>query len=117
MTADRRTADAYRVTEDERDFFLAHGYLVLRGVVAAEEMAPIETVLETLRRGEVGGMGKDFCDMSGALSRRPEDFALINAMLPRVYVPAIRGNAFERRALAIARANDTVNLDTFERVE
>lgn len=49
-------------------------------------------------------MGKDFCDMSGSLDRKPEDCTLINAMLPRVYLPKFANNIFERRAQSIARA-------------
>ena len=58
-------------------------------------------------------MGRDFCDMSGPYGRKFEDFALVNAMLPRVYQPALQGNVFERRAASVARQliGSTATLD------
>lgn len=99
----RRRNDDYLVSEEEKAFFLANGYLVLRGVVSPQELSAIDEVFETFSRGSVPGMGKDFCDMSGSLHKRPEDFTLVNAMLPRVYLPAFADNVFERRASSIAR--------------
>jgi len=51
--------------------------------------------------------------MSGSLARRPEDFSLINAMLPRVYEPSFQNNVYERRTLSIARQllGEDVGLD------
>src|SRR5262245_1459816 len=91
--ADRRSGDAYRVSPVEAESFQANGYLVLPGVVAESELDAIEKVFEHFASGEVPGMGKDFCDMSGTLTRRVEEFSLINAMLPRVYHPSFQGNA------------------------
>ena len=100
----RRQGDTYEVTEDAKAFFLQNGYLVLRGVVAPSELTALDDVFDSFARGAVPGMGKDFCDMSGSLDRKPEDFTLINAMLPRVYLPKFANNIYERRAQTIARA-------------
>lgn len=100
----RRQGGTYQVTDEEKSFFLKNGYLVLRGVVTDAELRAVDDVFDTFARGKVAGMGKDFCDMSGSLDRKPEDFSLINAMLPRVYLPAFANNIFEQRAQSIARS-------------
>src|SRR6188474_2659214 len=101
--ADRRQGDLYQVTPEEAQSYEKNGYLVLPGVVTEAEIVAIEKVFDRFSSGEVTGMGKDFCDMSGSLARKPEDFSLINAMLPRVYEPSFKDNVYERRTLAIAR--------------
>jgi phytanoyl-CoA hydroxylase len=78
------------------------GYLVLPDVLSEPELGDIEQVFGRFIRGEIPGMGRDFCDMSGPYGRAFEDFNLINAVLPRVYEPALQGNVFERRASSIA---------------
>jgi len=40
--------------------------------------------------------------MSGVKDRKPDEFTLFNAMLPRVYLPEIQGNIFEKRCKSIA---------------
>jgi len=111
--SDRRRDDQYRVSSDEGRSFERDGYLVLPGVVTEDELVAIEVVFDRFSAGDVQGMGKDFCDMSGSLARRPEEFSLINAMLPRVYEPSFEGNVYERRTLSIARQliGDDVGLD------
>lgn len=52
---------------------------------------------------EVVVKGKDYCDMSGAIGRSPEEYTLHNAMLPRMYLPEIQGNEFELRCKEIVR--------------
>jgi hypothetical protein len=41
--------------------------------------------------------------MAGDYGRRPEDYSIINVMLPRRYNPAWRDNVYEQRARGIAR--------------
>ena len=41
--------------------------------------------------------------MSGDFDRPFEQYSIINAMLPRVYHPPLRGNVYERRAASITR--------------
>jgi ectoine hydroxylase-related dioxygenase (phytanoyl-CoA dioxygenase family) len=111
--ADRRSGDHYRVSDEEARSYQKDGYLVLPGVVTEDELVAIEKVFDRFSSGDVPGMGKDFCDMSGSLARRPEEFSLINAMLPRVYERSFQGNIYERRTLAIARQliGEDVGLD------
>ena len=94
---------AYLLNPDQIAAYGRDGYLVLPQVLTEAELAPLELVFERFIRGEVSGMGRDFCDMSGPYGRAFEDFNLINAVLPRVYEPALVGNIFERRATSIAR--------------
>lgn len=86
---------------------------MLPDVVTDAELEPLENVFQCFIRGEVSGMGRDFCDMSGPYGRAFEDFNLVNAVLPRVYEPRLAGNVFERRASSIARQlmGDDILLD------
>ena len=93
----------YALTPEQIEAYQRDGYLTLPDVVSETELASIEQVFGRFIRGEVPGMRRDFCDMSGPYGRAFEDFNLINAVLPRVYEPALCGNVFERRATSIAR--------------
>lgn len=48
-------------------------------------------------RREIIPKGKDLCDMSGAVGRKPEEFTLYNVMLPRIYYPSFQNNLYEKR--------------------
>jgi ectoine hydroxylase-related dioxygenase (phytanoyl-CoA dioxygenase family) len=98
-----RVGDEYALTSQQIAQFHQDGYVTLAGVLTPDELATIEPFCERFIRGEVGGMGRDFCDMSGPYDRNFQDFALVNAMLPRVYCPQLQGNLFERRAASVAR--------------
>lgn len=41
--------------------------------------------------------------MSGDFSRKPSEFEIINAMLPRKYYPALANNIYEQRAADVVR--------------
>lgn len=105
--------DGYGLTPEQVATYHRQGYLVLPDVVAEAELGPLEEIFEHFLRAEVQGMGRDFCDMSGPYGRAFEDFNLINAVLPRVYWPALANNVFERRASSIARQliGDDATLD------
>ena len=95
-------SDDYRLTPEQVAGYHRDGYLVLPAVLSEAELLPIEAVFERFIHGKVPNMGRDFCDMSGPYGRAFEDFNLINAVLPRVYEPALVDNIFERRATSIA---------------
>lgn len=95
--------DDYPLSSEQIAAYQRDGYLVLPEVVSEAELEPLELTFERFMRGEVPGMGRDFCDMSGPYGRPFEDFNLVNAVLPRVYEPALVDNVFERRATSIAR--------------
>jgi ectoine hydroxylase-related dioxygenase (phytanoyl-CoA dioxygenase family) len=96
------TGSHYLVTAEHRAAYERDGYLILPDVVSEQELALLEQVFERFIRGEVEGMGRDFCDMSGPYGRALEDFNLVNAVLPRRYWPGLCDNVFERRATSIA---------------
>lgn len=108
-----RFGDEYRLTAEQIATYASAGYLTLDDVLTETELASIEPTFERFIRGEVPGMGRDFCDMSGPYGRAFEDFNLVNAVLPRVYEPALRDNVFERRATSIAKQliGDDATLD------
>lgn len=115
--ASGRQGQAYVLTADEIEQFHRDGYVTLRAVLTEDELATIEPDFERFIRGEVPGMGRDFCDMSGPYGRAFEEFSLVNAVLPRKYNPAIAGNIYEQRAASIARqligATATLDYDQF----
>lgn len=98
----RRNGDSYRVSPEELARFRSDGYVHLRGVLSADELAEIEEVYARFLRREIPVPAKDFCDMSGDYQRPVDEFAVVNVMLPRKYYPPLRGNVFERRAASIA---------------
>jgi phytanoyl-CoA hydroxylase len=94
--------DHYFLTAAQVESYAQRGYLVLPDVVSAAEIAQIEPIFERFIHGQVPGMRRDFCDMSGPYGRAFEDFNLVNAVLPRKYEPALVDKVFERRAASIA---------------
>jgi phytanoyl-CoA hydroxylase len=98
----RRQGGHYAVSPEELERFRRDGYVHLEGVLAEEELAGIEEVYQRFLRREIEVPGRDFCDMSGDYTRRPEEFSVVNVMLPRRYFPAWQGNLYERRAASIA---------------
>ena len=108
-----RNGDQYRLTSEQVEAYGRDGYLVLPQVLSEAELGPLEAVFERFIRGQVDGMGRDFCDMSGPYGRAFEDFNLVNAVLPRVYEPRLVDNVFERRATSIAQQllGDDATLD------
>jgi phytanoyl-CoA hydroxylase len=108
-----RNGGQYRLTSEQVEAYGRDGYLVLPEVLSEAELGPLEAVFERFIRGQVAGMGRDFCDMSGPYGRAFEDFNLVNAVLPRVYEPGLVDNIFERRATSIAQQliGDDATLD------
>lgn len=112
-----RDGDDYWLSPEQKEQFHRDGYVTLRAVLTEDEIREIEPVFEQFIRGEVPGMGRDFCDMSGPYDRKFEDFSLINAVLPRRYRPDLVNNLYERRCASIARqligASATLDYDQF----
>ena len=92
----------YVVTEEQIAAFERDGYVHIPNVLTETEMAEVEEPMGQFLRGEVLPQGKDLCDMSGATDRKPDEFTVFNAMLPRRYLPSMQGNIFESRAASIA---------------
>lgn len=109
----KRVGDRYEVAESAVREYHENGYIALPDVITESELAEIEEIYERFMRNEFDGMGRDFCDMSGPYDREFKDFALINAVLPRVYYPALQGNIYERLARDIASQliGDDIELD------
>jgi phytanoyl-CoA hydroxylase len=100
---DRIDGDEYLVSDDEVERFRTDGYVHLLGLLTEQEVAELEQVYDRFLRREIEVPGKDYCDMAGDYGRRPEDFSIVNVMLPRRYFPEWRNNVFERRAASVAR--------------
>lgn len=99
---ERIEGDTYLVNDAERARFVEDGYVHLRNLLTDDEVAELEVVYDRFLRREIEVPGKDYCDMAGDYGRRPEDFSIINVMVPRRYHPAWQGNVFERRAASVA---------------
>jgi ectoine hydroxylase-related dioxygenase (phytanoyl-CoA dioxygenase family) len=103
MRKSGRDGDEYVLSPEQIAQFHRDGYVTLTDIMTDDELAAIEPDFQRFIRGEVTGMGRDFCDMSGPYGRKFEDFSLVNAVLPRRYLPSLQGNLFERRAASVAR--------------
>jgi phytanoyl-CoA hydroxylase len=103
----------YALSTDQVDQFRQLGYVHLPAVLSEQEVCEIEVSYDRFMNNEVPGMGKDFCDMSGPYDRKLEDYALVNAMLPRIYMPNLQGNIFETVSAEIASQliGDDIDLD------
>lgn len=99
----RIDGDQYEVTETDRAHFAEHGYVHLPGLLTEQEVADLEVVYDRFLRREIVVPGKDYCDMAGDYGRAPEDYSIVNVMLPRRYHPAWQGNVYERRAASVVR--------------
>jgi hypothetical protein len=98
-----RQGDDYILTPEQIEQFHRDGYVTLQDVMSEEELLPIEGEFQRFITGQVPGMGRDFCDMSGPYDRKFDEFSLVNAVLPRRYEPGIRDNLFEKRSASVAR--------------
>lgn len=99
----RISGDHYHVSEAEKQHFIEQGYVHLRGLLTEDEVDELEAVYDRFLRREIDVPGKDYCDMAGDYGRAPEDFSIINVMLPRRYYPDWKDNIFERRAASVAQ--------------
>ena len=100
--APRRHNNTYRITPEEIRQFKEQGYLVLHDVLTEAEMVTLDPWFEHFINGKEPNMGRDFCDMSQPYGTPPEEFRLVNAMLPSVYRPEFKGNIFHQLAQNIA---------------
>ena len=87
--SDRIDGNTYRVTDEEIESFHVDGYVHLKGLLTADEVDELETVYDQFLRREIEVPGKDYCDMAGDYGRDPEDYSIVNVMLPRRYYPGL----------------------------
>jgi phytanoyl-CoA hydroxylase len=112
-SASTRVGDAYHVCEADRQHYAEHGYVHLPQVLTQTEVDAIEIIYDRFANGLIPNMGRDLCDMSGTYNDAFADFALVNAMLPRRYMPELQGNLFERLSASISQQllGDDMTLD------
>jgi phytanoyl-CoA hydroxylase len=92
----------YVVTDDDRRTFHDQGFIHLAGLLDEGEVSEIDDVYDRFLRREIDVPGKDYCDMAGDYGRDPDDFSIVNVMLPRRYYPPWQGSVLERRAGQVA---------------
>jgi phytanoyl-CoA hydroxylase len=100
--SDRLEGDRYVVSDAEREAFHRQGYVHLHGLLTGDEVDELADVYDRFLRREIEVPGKDYCDMAGDYGRDPDDFSIVNVMLPRRYHAAWIGNVYERRAASVA---------------
>jgi len=76
--------------------------VLLRGLLAPDELAELARFYERFLRREIRVPGRDFCDMTADYGRPIEEFSIVNVMLPRRYHPPLAGNLYEQRAASVA---------------
>lgn len=103
----------YTVTDAQRQAFARDGFVHLPGFLDEAEVAALEVDYDRFLRREIAVDGKDYCDMAGDFGRSPDDYSIVNVMLPRRYHPAWQNNAFELRAADAAGqlCGDGMSLD------
>lgn len=104
MPCDARMAtgpERYPLTQAHVDAFRRDGWVVLPDFIGEAALRELEHDYMRLLRREVPVRGRDYCDMTSGYERPIEDFELLNVMLPRTYLPALRGNIYEQRAAAV----------------
>lgn len=99
----RPLADEYTLTEAEIATFHRDGWVTLEGILTEQELQPLEEIYMRFLRREIHVPGRDYCDMTGDYEKAIEDFAILNVMLPRHYLPSLQGNIYERRAAHVTR--------------
>ena len=102
MSDSRRDGPTYHVSDEEKAVFNRDGYVHLRGVMGEDDLRQLEVIYDRFLRREIAVPGKDYCDMAGDYGRTPDEYSIVNVMLPRRYWPAWQGNLYEQRAASIA---------------
>jgi phytanoyl-CoA hydroxylase len=92
---------AFTVSDEHRACFRDNGFVRLDGFLSADEVDEVQGVVQRFVDREIAVPGKDYCDMAGESGRRPEDYRLVNVMLPSRYYPEWP-SAFRLRAARAA---------------
>ncbi len=92
------------IDDSRRSAFERDGFVSLPRFLSEEDLDALTATYMRFVQREIHVPGRDYCDMAGDYERRPEDFDVVNVMLPRRYHAEWRGNAYEQAAEAIARA-------------
>ena len=99
----KRVGDDYLLSANDIQAFHDNGFLHLEDVITEDEVQAIEPHYNRITNNEIPNMGRNLCDMSGSYNDKFEDFNLINANIPRHYIPELRDNIYERITASIAR--------------
>ena len=89
----------YTISAEQRTSFEREGFVHLRGLLSADELAELDAIYERFLGGEIQVEGRDRCDMASSYGENLRGVA--NIMLPRRYHPELCGNIYERRAAEV----------------
>lgn len=100
----RISADEYRLTPEQIETFRREGCVTIENVLTEPEVAALERVFDGFLSGDIAPPpGKDFCDMSKPFGVPPQEWSIVNCMLPTRYYPPLQGNIYERLAANMAQ--------------
>lgn len=99
---DRRADNRYSVTGTEVRQYRDQGFLILNGFLTEDELRTLDPWFDHFIGGHQPDMGRDYCDMSQPYGTPPEQFRLVNAMLPSKYRPELVQNIFWQVAQSVA---------------
>lgn len=92
----RISDDEYRLTPEQIAAFHRDGCVTIENVLNENEVADLATVFDMFLMGYIQVPEKDFCDMSKPFGIPPQEWSIVNCMLPTTYYPAWRNNTYER---------------------
>jgi phytanoyl-CoA hydroxylase len=98
-----RIGDDFRLTPEQIECFRREGCVTIENVLTEEEVREIEGVYNRFLAGDIKVPAKDFCDMSKPFGVPPEQWSIVNCMLPTTYFPEWRNNLYERLTASMAR--------------
>ena len=88
--------------DDLRQRFWRDGFVRIPKLLDDAQLDELAATYMRFVRGEIPVPGRDYCDMAGDYGGAPEDFDVVNVMLPRRHHPAFAGNTWEELAGEVA---------------
>ena len=88
--------------DDLRQRFGRDGFVRIPRLLDDGQLEELTATYMRFVRREIAVPGRDYCDMAGDYGAAPEDFDVVNVMLPRRHHPAFAENAWEKLAAEVA---------------
>ena len=88
--------------DDLRQRFGRDGFVRIPRLLDDDQLEELTATYMRFVRREIAVPGRDYCDMAGDYGAAPEDFDVVNVMLPRRHHPAFAENAWEKLAAEVA---------------
>lgn len=99
----RISNEEYVLTPEQIERFHKDGCITIDDVLNEEEVSDLEEIFNRFLSGEIHVPDKDFCDMSKPFGIPPDQWSIVNCMLPTKYYPPMRNNVYEKLTSSIAK--------------